>query len=196
MGREDEIIKERMRKLSELKKNKINPYPHKFDKKHEISECLKFAIGKSVKTAGRLMTKRDIGKIIFCNLMDGNSLMQIVFQEKETPAKEFDFLKKYVDSGDFVGIDGKIMKTKTGQKSILVKKIEMLSKSILPLPEKWHGLQDKEERYRKRYLDLIMNPGVKEIFEKREKIVDILRKMLKESKFVEVETPNLQSVYG
>lgn len=196
MGREDEILKERMRKLSELRKQKINPYPHFFDKKNVISECLKAKIGASVRTAGRLMSKRDLGKIAFCDLADFSGKIQIVFQEKETPKKEFDFFKKYFDSGDFVGVDGKIFRTKTNQISILVKKIEMLSKSILPLPEKWHGLQEKEERYRKRYLDLLMNPETRDVFAKREKIIDEIRTFFKKKGFMEVETPTLQTIYG
>ena len=196
MGREEQIISERLKKLEELKKQGINPYPHKFDKKNSISECVNEKVNASVKTAGRIMGKRDLGRIIFSNLRDGTGEIQIVLQEKETPEKIKDFFKKYLDIGDFAGIEGKIFKTKTGQKSILVKKIEVLSKAILPLPEKWHGLQDKEERYRKRYLDMIMNPEVKKIFEKREKIIDTIREFLKKREFVEVEIPTLQSVYG
>ncbi len=196
MGREDEILKERTRKLSEMRKQRINPYPHFFDKKNSISECLKMKLGAKIKTAGRLMTKRDLGKIAFCDLMDFSGRMQIVFQEGKTGKKEFDFFKRYADSGDFVGVEGKIIKTKTNQISTLVGKIEMLSKSILPLPEKWHGLQDKEERYRKRYLDLLMNPEVKEVFLKRERIIDEVRNFFKKKGFVEVETPALQTIYG
>jgi len=196
MGREEQIISERIRKLEELKKQKINPYPNKFDKSETCKECLNSKIGAKVKTAGRMMTKRDLGKIAFCILRDGTGEIQIVFQEGKTSDEMRDFLKRYVDIGDFNGIQGEIFKTKTGQKSILIKKIEMLSKSILPLPEKWHGLQDKEERYRRRYLDLIMNPEVKEVFEKRAKIIDILREFLKKKEFVEVEIPVLQSIYG
>jgi lysyl-tRNA synthetase class 2 len=196
MGREDEIIKERLRKLKYLKTSGINPYPHKFDKRQNTEQCLKAKVGSKVKTAGRLMTKRDIGKIAFCDLQDKVGKIQIVLQKDETPEKVFGFFKKYVDSGDYVGVEGKIIKTKTKQLSILVNKFEMLSKSIKPLPEKWHGLQDKEDRYRKRYLDLIMNPGVKKTFEKRAKIIQALRDYLIKKEFVEVQTPTLQSIYG
>ena len=196
MGREEQIVNERFRKIKELRKEGINPYPHNFNKKNNLSECLKSKIGTNVKTAGRLITKRDIGKIIFCNLRDDNEEMQIVFQKGEIKDKEFEFARKYLDIGDFVGIEGKIFKTKTKQLSILIKKIELLSKSILTLPSKWYGLQDKEERYRKRYLDLIMNPKVKEVFDKREKIVDSVREFLKKKGFSEVDTPYLQTIYG
>lgn len=196
MSREDQIISERIRKLEELKKKGINPYPNKFEKRETCEKCLNSKLGTNVKTAGRLMTKRDIGKIIFCNLRDGNEDIQIVLQEGETPKNIIDFLKSYIDSGDFVGVEGKIFKTKTGQISILVNDLEILSKSILPLPEKWHGLQDKEERYRKRYLDMLMNPEVKEVFLAREKIISTIREFLKKREFIEVETPILQSIYG
>lgn len=196
MGREEQIVNERLRKLKELKVKGINPYPHNFDKKSSCSEALKFKLGAKVKTAGRIMTKRGIGKIIFSDLTDNSGKIQIVFQDKESPGKVIDFFKKYVDVGDFVGIEGKIIKTKTKQISILVKKLEILGKSIFPLPSKWHGLQDKEDRYRRRYLDLVMNPQVKEVFEKRALIIDEIKNFLKGKGFIEVETPLLQPLYG
>ena len=196
MGREEQIIEERMRKISELRETGINPYPEKFDKKQNVSECLKTKIDGKVKTAGRLMTKRELGKIAFCNLRDGTGDIQIVFQEGETPKKVFEFLKKYIDSGDFVGVEGKIIKTKTGMISILVSKIEILSKSILPLPEKWHGLQDDEERLRKRYLDILMNHEVREMFIKKAKFWNTIRTFLLEKGFLEVETPVLETSAG
>jgi len=196
MSREEQIINERKKKIEELRKHGINPYPHKFDKKQSCADCLKSKVGTKVKTAGRLMTKRDIGKIIFSNLRDSTGEIQIVLQEKETPKKIIDFFKKYIDSGDFVGVEGKIFLTKTKQISILVKDLHILSKALLPLPEKFHGLQNEEERLRKRYLDILMNPEVKEVFDKREKIIDAIREFLKKKEFNEVDTPYLQSVYG
>ena len=196
MGREQQIINERKRKLKELRDAGINPYPHNFDKKQSSAECLSSKLGTKVKTAGRLVTKRNIGKIAFATLQDNDGRIQIVFQEEQTPSKYFELFKKYVDSGDFVGIEGKIIKTRTGQVSILVSNLQILTKTILPLPEKWHGLQIKEERYRKRHLDLIMNPEVRKVFEKRTKILDLIREFLKKKGFDEVDTPYLQSVYG
>ena len=149
-----------------------------------------------VKIAGRLMTLRNLGKITFGVLQDGSGRIQIVLQEKETSKNIITFFNKYVDTGDFLGIEGFIFKTERGELSVLIKKLVLLTKSILPLPEKWHGLQDKEERYRKRYLDLLINPEVKDVFEKREKIIDTIREFLKQKKFIEVEIPTLQSVYG
>ncbi len=196
MSREEQIVSERKRKIDELKKQGVEPYPHKFDKKFSVKECLKKKTGTNVTTAGRLMTKRELGRIAFAKLRDGSGEMQIVFQKGETPEVIFRFFKKYIDAGDFAGVEGKIIKTKTGEISILVKKIKILSKSILPLPEKFHGLQNKEERYRKRYLDLIMDPEVKERFMMRSKIVSLVREFLDKRDFVEVETPVLQVLYG
>ncbi|GBE19939.1 MAG TPA: lysine--tRNA ligase [Candidatus Pacearchaeota archaeon] len=196
MGREEQIISERKRKIEELKKQGINPYPHKFDKKDSCAECLKSKLGKKVKTAGRLMIKRDLGKISFSKLQDGSGKIQIVLQDKKTPEKIKKFFKKYVDTGDFIGVEGKIFKTKTKETSILVNKVELLTKAILPLPEKWHGLQDKEDRYRKRYLDLVMNPDVKKVFEKRTQVVDLIREFLVKKGYIETQTPVLQPIYG
>jgi lysyl-tRNA synthetase class 2 len=196
MGREEQIINERLRKINELNEKKIAVYSYNYDKKQKIAECLKSKKGVKVVTAGRLMTKRDLGKIAFSDLVDESGKIQIVLQKDDTPKKVRDFFKKYLDSGDFVGVKGKIIETKTKQISIMVSEIEILSKAILPLPEKWHGLQDKEERYRKRYLDMIMNPDVKDVFVKRAKILDVIRNFMKENDFIEVETPVLQAVYG
>src|SRR3989338_4024056 len=196
MGREEEIIKERERKIRELKKQKINPYAYRFDKKDSVAKALKSPVGKPIKTAGRIMTKREIGKIAFSVLQDFTGRIQLVFQDGETSKKDFDFFGKYIDTGDIVGVEGKIFKTKTGEHSILVKNLVLLTKSLLPLPDKWHGLQDKEERYRKRYLDLIMNPEIKSVFEARRKVFDGIREFMKTKDFIEVETPILQPIYG
>jgi lysyl-tRNA synthetase class 2 len=130
------------------------------------------------------MTKRDIGKLIFATLQDNDGKIQLILQKGENG---FDFFKKYIDSGDFVGVSGIVMKTKTGEVSILVGSVELLSKSLLPLPEKFHGLKDEEDRLRKRYLDILMNPEVKEIFVKKSKFWNTIRKFLSERDFIEVE---------
>lgn len=204
MAREDEIIKERLRKLSELKKEGIDPYPHKFEKtSNSLTIKEKYAKLKedertkdSVKIAGRVMTIRDMGNLAFSTIQDGQGKIQIVLQKGETPEKTMNLFSKLLDMGDFIGVEGIVFKTRRGEISILVKNLELLSKSLLPLPEKWHGIQDKEERYRKRYLDLIMNPEVKNVFEKRSLIIEETRNLLKEEGFLEVETPTLQSIYG
>jgi lysyl-tRNA synthetase class 2 len=196
MGREEEIVREHLKKIEELRKKGINPYPYSFDKKQTILECRKTKLKASVKTAGRLMNKKEFGSLSFGTIRDMTGEIQLVVQSEKTPEKEMEFFKKYADAGDFLGVEGEIIKTKTGEISILIKKLEILSKAIKPLPSQWHGLKDKEERYRKRYLDLIMNPEVKEVFMKREKIIDAIRELLKKKGFMEVDTPYLQSVYG
>ncbi len=204
MGRQEQIVNERLRKLKELKQQGINPYPHKYEVKHNSKELqekyknLKKGQKKKdkVNIAGRIISVRDLGKIMFCVVQDGYGKIQVVLQDKETPIKSIDFFKKYADVGDFFGFEGTIWRTDRGELSILVKKAELLSKSIYPLPEKWHGLQDEEERYRKRYLDLITNPTIREVFEKRAKILDSIREFMKENNFIEIETPILQPVYG
>ena len=204
MGREDQIIQEREKKLDEIRKAGINPYPTRFDVKNKAQELQeKYAKLKneehtkdSVKISGRLITFRDLGKIAFGVLQDATGKVQIVLQDGETPDKMFDFFKKYIDTGDFLGIEGTMFRTKRGELSVLLKKAELLTKSMLPLPEKYHGLQDEEERYRKRYLDMLSNPDVKKVFEARMKILEVMRAFMKKHNFAEVETPLLQSVYG
>jgi len=204
MGRQEQIINQRNKKLQELRNQGINPYPNKFNVKNYSEEIKnKYSQLKNneknsiiVKIAGRVMTKRNLGKLIFANLQDNQGKIQIILQKDQTKSKSFDLFKKYIDSGDIIGCEGNVMKTKTGEISVLIKNIELLSKSLLPLPEKFHGIQDKEERYRKRYLDLIMNPKVKEVFMKRQEIFDAIREFLKNKGFIEVQTPILQPIYG
>jgi len=204
MTREEEMLKERIKKIDELKKLKIETYPYSFDQKDHADELQKkySNIKPEEKTkekaivAGRLTTIRLMGKINFATLQDASGKIQIVIQEDEIGKEELDFFAKYIDSGDFVGVEGTVFRTKRGELSILAKKITLLTKSVLPLPEKWHGLEDKEERYRKRYLDLIANPEVKKTFEIRTKIIQAIREYLNSKGFIEVETPLLQPVYG
>jgi lysyl-tRNA synthetase, class II len=196
MGREEQIINERKRKIEELREQGINPYAYKFDKKQTCEECLNAKIGAKVSTAGRVMTKRSFGKIAFANLKDQSGEIQIVLQTGETSEKVMEFEKKYVDAGDFVGVVGKIIKTKTGAKSILVEGLEVLTKSILPLPEKFHGMQDEEEKLRKRYLDIITNDEVKNLFIKKQRFWSTIRSFLLEKGFLEVETPALENCAG
>ena len=204
MAREQEIIKERLRKISELKKKGIEVYGYFFDKKDSAEDLQKkFSKLKNgqttknkAKIAGRVLVVRDMGKINFVTLQDSSGKIQVILQQDKTSEKIIDFFKKYIDSGDFIGVSGKIVRTKRGELSVLANKIELLSKALLPLPEKWHGLQDKEERYRKRYLDLIMNPEAKKVFIVKTKVINAIREFLNEKGFTEVETPTLQPLYG
>ncbi len=201
MGRKEQIIGERKRKLTELRKL-VNPYPHKYEQKDfSIDVKEKFADLKDdeksrskVQIAGRVMSKRNLGKLIFANLQDGKGSIQIILQKDGKDG--FKLFKSFVDVGDFVGINGLVMKTRTGEVSVLAKDVKMLSKSLHPLPEKWHGLKDAEEKYRKRYLDLIMNPEVKAVFDKRTKILSAIREYMEKREIIEVETPFLQTLYG
>ncbi len=207
MGREDEIIVERKRKIAELRKAKINPYSHRFDY-HESRNWSKDIqtkytnlkveeISKSEEiVAGRVMFLRSFGKLAFAKIQDIKGNIQIVLQSDKTPEKIMEVFNSYVDSGDIVGVKGNPMKTKTGEVSILVKEFELLTKSILPLPDKVHGLKDDEERLRKRYLDVIMNPEVKEMFIKKQKFWSTIRNFLIERGFLEVETPILENSAG
>src|SRR3990167_3897858 len=188
MGREDQIVESRIRKIEELRKKGINPYPYKYEVKNialELQNKYKKLKADSkttnkAKVAGRVMIKRDLGKISFATLQDSSGRIQIVSQQGKggTNEKEFEFFKKYIDAGDFVGVEGRIIKTKTGELSILISKIELLSKAILPLPEKWHGLQDEEEKFRKRYLDILTNPEIKELFIKKSVFWSTIRNFL------------------
>lgn len=204
MGREEEIIKERIKKLNELKKNGINPYPNFFDKKNKTSELQeKYKSLKpeqktkdSIKTSGRLIGFRNLGKISFGVLQDYYGKIQITFQNGETPEKTIKFMNNFIDIGDFIGVEGVIFRTKRGELSILVEKIELLTKSILPLPEKWHGIKDEDERYRKRYLDFILNPELKELFYKKYLFWKSVREFLESKEFIEVETPVLENTTG
>jgi lysyl-tRNA synthetase class 2 len=204
MSRQDEIVNERLRKLKELRAQKINPYPARCEVKDlavELQEKFKkLKNGESskehAKIAGRITAIRDIGKIIFVVVQDGSGKIQVNLQEKETPDEVIKFFKKYADAGDFFGFEGTILRTQRGELSILAKKLEILSKSILPLPEKFHGIQDEEVRLRKRYLDIITNPEIHELFIKKAKFWNTIRNFLLERDFLEVETPVLENVPG
>ncbi len=205
-GREKQIVEERIKKINDLKEMGINPYSHRFDdhEKRIHSETIKEKYSKLKKeekskeitiVAGRIMTKRSFGKLAFCQLQDISGEIQLVFQKGETPEKTMEIFKK-IDAGDIIGIKGNPLRTKTGEVSILVQELDVLTKSILPLPDKHKGLQDDEERLRKRYLDVIMNPEVKDMFLKKQKFWASMRNFLIKNKFLEVETPILENSAG
>lgn len=203
MAREDEVIKERLKKIQEMRKEGIEPYSYRFDRKSTCKEVQdKYSklenekFGDKTSVAGRVLSIRDIGKIAFLVLQDSSGKVQIVIQDGETPKKEIELFKKFIDSGDIIGVSGKVFRTKRGELSILTEKIEILTKSVKPIPESFYGLKDEEERYRKRYLDLILNPKVKEIFILRAKVLESMREFMRDHNFTEVETPLLQAIYG
>ncbi len=204
MGREDEIVKERMKKIALMRKQKLLPYTYRYEKKDSCQEIQKrfeklkneeFS-KKKTSTSGRLISLRNMGKIAFGKIQDYSGAIQMVLQEGKTPQESFDVLNNFADMGDILGIEGEIFKTKRGELSLMVEKIEILTKSVLPLPDEFYGLKDKEERYRKRYIDLILNENSRKVFQIRAKILEIMRDFMKEKNFLEVETPLLQPIYG
>lgn len=203
MARIDEIIKARLKKIDELRKKGIEPYPYSFDRNaysidiiKKYNKLNKNEYGKeTLKIAGRVLVKRSIGKIAFCNLLDDFGKLQVVL-EKNYSKDALELFNDYIDIGDFVGVEGLAYRTQRGEISVMARKITILCKSLMSLPEKWHGLRDVEERFRHRYLDLIANPEVKEIFRKRAKIINMMRDFLNSKGYIEVETPILQEFYG
>lgn len=179
----------RLKKLEKIKESGINPYPENFDKKNSLAEAKILKEGTKVKVAGRLMTKREMGKIAFCHLQDASGKMQMVFKADEIGQEQFKFLSKMVDLGDFLGIEGKIFVTQKGEISVLADKYVFLGKALRPLPEKWHGLKDPEIIYRQRYLDLLMNEDSKKTFAFRSNFIRAIREFYWQENFMEVETP-------
>ena len=197
----EEIRKNRIEKLNKMRERGIDPYPAITKRTHQISDVLKnFAklqkAKKRIVIAGRIMAQRGHGAILFLDIFDGSSKMQAVLKKDRVGDREFDFFTEVFDIGDFIEIKGALFKTKAGEKSLEASEFKMLTKSLLPLPEKWHGLQDEEERLRKRYLDIIFNPEVKEMILKRNVFWNSIREFLKKRNFVEVETPVLETTTG
>jgi lysyl-tRNA synthetase class 2 len=199
---ENDLIKAKKDNLRKLRDKGINPYPYKFETTAYSSELLeKFVslkneeFGPEFCISGRVMAKRSFGAIAFLKVADAKGVIQFFLRKGETPTEAFDLLE-VVDLGDIVGTKGKVYRTQRGELSIMVDSLQVLCKSILPLPEKFHGLQDIEIRQRKRYLDLLMNPEVREVFVKRAKIISAWREFLDSEGFLEVEIPTLQPSYG
>lgn len=192
-------MEERLKKLEKLKELGINPYAYGYDRTHTFREIRGgfeqlSQEEKKVRTSGRIMTIRGHGKTLFATLSDETDNMQVYLRQDKLGEK-FE-LFQYFDVGDFIGVDGSVFKTKTGEITVLVEDYMMLSKSLRPLPEKWHGLRDIEIRYRRRYLDLIANAEIRDVFKKRTKIISLMRQFLDGQGYIEVETPVLQAIYG
>lgn len=190
----------RREKLEKIRALGVEPYGQRFDWDHHAADIRREAeqLEKEethVRIAGRIMIRRGQGKTAFCVLRDQTGDIQVYFKRDELPEKEW-ALFKLVDIGDILGIEGTVFTTHTGELTVRVLHFTMLSKSLRPLPEKWHGLTDKEQRYRQRYLDLIMNPEVRETFVKRAAMMSAIRKWYTDHDFLEVETPVLQPLYG
>ena len=205
MALDDEIRKLRCEKLKQIEALGQQSYPRKFEFSHTIPEILAAHSEKNadelekprvdVAIAGRIMAIRLMGKAGFAHLQQGGQKLQIYVKKDVVGDKGFE-LYKLLDLGDHVGVKGYLFRTRTGELTVHVDELTFLSKDLLPLPEKWHGLTDVELRYRQRYVDMVMNPEVREVFLKRSKLVQSLRVFLDSRGFVEVETPMMQSIAG
>jgi lysyl-tRNA synthetase class 2 len=202
---ESELIAQRRANLAELERLGVPAYPHAYDSTHSISALVAAHGGKAAaeleseaiqtRTAGRILAIRTFGKANFLVLSDGRSRVQVYIRQDALPELDFKVFK-LLDFGDVVGVEGRLFRTRTDEFTIRASRLEFLVKCLLPLPEKWHGLQDVETRYRQRYLDLIVNPDSRRIFETRAKVIAALRRFLTARGYLEVETPMMQPLAG
>ncbi len=204
MEPENELIQQRKRKLKELKELGIDPYGEPFETTHtakEIFDLYGHLTAEELENnpiectiAGRIVAWRSFGKAAFSHIQDGTGKIQVYFR-KDILKDRYSIVKKF-DIGDIIGVKGKLFRTKTNELTILVEDFKFLTKSLRPLPEKWHGLKDIELRYRQRYVDLIVNPQVRETFKKRSEIIKFIRDFLEKEGFIEVETPMMHQIPG
>jgi len=200
----DRITQQRREKLERLRAGGIDPYPHRYQRSHTTQEAVALleqseagqTVEKQVSVAGRIMAIRRMGKSVFADIRDGSGKIQLLFQDIDKFPTEQNQLFKELDIGDFIGVAGQVLRTRTGEPTIGVKHFTLLAKSLQPLPEKWHGLSDVDTRYRQRYLDLISNPETKVTFQIRSQVINAIRQFLNERDFIEVETPVLQPAAG
>ncbi len=202
---QSQVIKQRQDKALSLKEQGINLYPNSFQPSHAAADLqARFegvpaedmeGLEESFRIAGRVMARRDYGKSVFFDVRDHSGKMQAYIRSNAVQPEVFEFFKKQLDIGDIVGLEGRVFRTKTGELTLMVSHLEMVTKSLLPLPEKYHDM-NVELKYRQRYLDLIMNDQAREVFLKRAKIVGLLRRFLSERGYVEVETPMMQVIPG
>jgi lysyl-tRNA synthetase class 2 len=201
----DEQSNLRLEKLKKLEELGVEVYPYSFEKSHDFKELINQfkdssnqeleAAGIVVKIAGRVIAVRKMGKSAFLHLFDGEAKLQIYIRKDIISEKDFQVFK-LLDIGDIIGAEGKLFRTKTNELTVLVSKVTFLSKSLHPLPEKWHGLQDKELRYRQRYVDLIVNENTRKIFNLRSLVIQQIRIFFYERGYLEVETPMMHSIPG
>lgn len=200
-----EILAQRIQKLRSLRETGIDPYPQERWNATD-SESIRKRFGQlsseelerleeQVTVAGRVMAQRDFGKSVFLSLLDRRGRIQVYVKSDLLKEPAYELFKKF-DIGDIIGATGRVFRTRTGELTVLAERIKLLTKCLRPLPEKWHGLKDTEERYRKRYLDLIMNESTRQIFVTRATIIDFLRSFLKSREFLEVETPMMHVMPG
>jgi len=202
---ESDQVVQRRANLEELKKLGVDPYPRRFEidatvdavvaqHGHRTAEELEAAQPRA-RTAGRILSIRSFGKANFLVISDGRARVQVYVRQDSLPERDFRIFK-LLDFGDWIGVEGRLFRTKTNELTIWASKLEFLSKCLLPLPEKWHGLQDVEIRYRQRYLDLIVNPDSRRVFEVRSRVITAFREFLIGRGFLEVETPMMQPLAG
>jgi len=197
----DELRKIRLKKLEAIKKAGILAYPEKTKRTHRITEAIEnfsnlARLKKEITLVGRIKSLREHGGSTFLDMEDGSGSLQAYFRKDRIGERGYKFFLDNFDVGDFIEVRGTLFKTKKGERTIDAADFKMLAKSLLPLPEKWHGLKDIEERFRKRYLDLIFNLEIKKKFELRSKIIQEIHRFLETEGFLEVETPILQPIYG
>jgi lysyl-tRNA synthetase, class II len=205
MTQEDEQIQQRRANLAALARLGVDPYPHRFDRTHTVSELVQAheaapaadleAARVETTTAGRVLAIRSFGKANFLVISDGRSRIQVYLRKDALPERDFE-LARLLDYGDHVGVTGHLFRTRTDELTIWASRLEFLGKCHLPLPEKWHGLQDVELRYRQRYLDLIVNPDARRVFEVRSRVLTAIRRFLEDRGYIEVETPVMQPIAG
>ena len=183
----------RRNKIKRLKEQGVLPYVDKFTRTHTIEEAREVEAGKTVTVCGRMTARRIFGKFGFCSIEDINAKIQVSVGRNEINEEDYAFYKQMIDIGDFIGVTGEIYVTETGEITVRAAKITLLSKAMLPLPEKFHGLVDLDQRYRERCMDLVSNKESRTVFLKRCKFMNYLRRFLGENGFLEVETPILQS---
>lgn len=199
-SRLERITEQRLDSLSRIRARGIDPYPHSYHPSHTIREAITLfeqqgESSQSISLAGRIMSKRSIGKMSFLDIRDSSGKIQLSLRYDLLGRERYEFLQD-IDIGDIIGAKGKLFRTKAGELTLEVSDFAMLCKSLRPLPEKWHGLADVEKRYRQRYLDLISNEESKNIFTLRSKIITAIRSFLDKQGFMEVETPVLQPHAG
>jgi lysyl-tRNA synthetase class 2 len=205
MSSEDEQIQQRRANLARLSELGVNAYPHRFDRTATISDLVRDHGGKtapqlegtriSATTSGRILSIRSFGKANFLVLSDGRSRIQVYIRKDSLSDRDFEMFR-LLDFGDMVGVEGHLFRTKTNELTIWASRLEFLAKCHLPLPEKWHGLTDVEIRYRQRYLDLIVNPEAREVFQVRSNVLTAMRDFFNSRGYLEVETPMMQPIAG
>src|ERR671912_1707239 len=203
--KESDLLKQRRANFEELQRLGVDPYPRTFERTDSIDALVHAHGGKAgeeletahikTRTAGRILAIRAFGKANFLVLSDGRSKIQAYIRQDSLSERDF-AIYKLLDFGDFVGVEGELFRTRTNELTIKASKIEFLAKCFIPLPEKWHGLSDIETRYRQRYLDLIVNPDSRRVFEVRSKVLASIRTFLNSRGYLEVETPMMQPIAG